>query len=519
MSYRGNGKVNGLAPSGDTDAQTLPVADRTLVLIVVTLAAFLTPFDVSAVNIALPSIGGEFAMDAVTLAWVATAYLLTLAIFLVPFGKFSDIYGRKRVFAYGALLFSVASFLISLSFSSTSVIAFRAFQGFAASMLTGTGFAILTSAYPAGEKGKALGISVAAVYLGLSVGPFLGGIMTQYIGWRSIFYVNIPLGIIIAVVSLRKLKWEWAEAKGEPFDLIGSVVYGLALLSLVYGLTQIPALSSLVLIVFGLVAAASFVIWELRVRFPVFNINLLVRNRAFAFSNVAALISYSATFAVTLLLSIYLQSVRGFNPEIAGIILIAQPIVQAAVSPVAGRLSDRMEPQVVASIGMGMTTVGLAPFIFLTPTTPIPVIIASLAILGFGFGLFSSPNTNAVMSSVESRFYGLASGTIATMRTIGQVLSVALVELIFALIIGQTVITPESSELFMQSNQLAFSLFTVLCFLGIFASLARGGCDRRRKRHRGDALQKISQSRTSDAGAHQITQSSSRSTDQSPRRA
>jgi len=474
VSHHGNGKVNYLAPSGDTDAQTLAVADRTLVLIVVTLACFLTPFDVSAVNLALPSIGSEFAMDAATLAWVATAYLLTLAIFLVPFGRFADIYGRKRVFAYGAILFSFASFLISLSFSSASVVAFRTFQGFAASMITVTGVAILMSAYPRGEKGKALGISVAAVYLGLSVGPFLGGFMTQYLGWRSIFYVNIPLGIIIAAISLRKLKGEWAEAKGEPFDLVGSVVYGLALLSLVYGLTQIPAPSSLVLIIFGAAAAALFVVWEMRARFPVFNIHLLVRNRAFAYSNVAALISYSATFAVTLLLSIYLQSVRGFSPEIAGTILIAQPIVQAAVSPVAGRLSDRMEPRVVASIGMGLTTVGLAPFIFLSTTTPIPVVIASLAILGFGFGLFSSPNTNAVMSSVESRFFGLASGTIATMRTIGQVLSVALVELIFALIIGQAVITPESSELFLQSNQLAFSLFTVLCFLGIFASLARG---------------------------------------------
>jgi EmrB/QacA subfamily drug resistance transporter len=462
-----------LAPSG-TEAQTLSGADRTLILIVVSLAAFLTPFDVSAVNLALPSMGIEFAMDAVTLAWVATAYLLSLAIFLVPFGKLADIYGRKRVFTYGAILFSIASFLISLSFSSTSVIVFRTFQGFAAAMITSTGFAILTSAYPAGEKGKALGISVAAVYLGLSVGPFLGGLMTQYIGWRSIFYVNIPLGIIIAVVSIRKLKWEWAEAKGEPFDLVGSVVYGLALFSLVYGLTQIPAQISLVLIVVGVVAAASFIIWEQRSRFPVFNINLFVRNRAFAFSNVAALINYSATFAVTLLLSIYLQSVRGFSPQLAGTLLIAQPIVQAAVSPVAGRLSDRIEPQVVASIGMGITTVGLAPFIFLTPTTPIPLIIASLAVLGFGFGIFSSPNTNAVMSSVERNFYGLASGTIATMRTIGQVLSVALVELIFALIIGQAVITPESPGLFMLSNQLAFSLFTVLCFVGIFASLARG---------------------------------------------
>ncbi|MGZ4853523.1 MAG: MFS transporter, partial [Halobacteriota archaeon] len=324
------------------------------------------------------------------------------------------------------------------------------------------------------EKGKAIGISVAAVYLGLSVGPFLGGLMTQYIGSRSIFYINIPLGIIIALVSVRKLNVEWADARGERFDLVGSVVYGIALFSLVFGLTQIPVLSSLGLIVVGVAAAASFVVWEMRVRFPVFNVNLLVRNRAFAFSNVAALISYSATFAVTLLLSIYLQSVRGFSPEIAGIILIAQPIVLVAVSPVAGRLSDRTEPRAVASIGMGMTTVGLAPLIFLTATTPIPLIIVSLAILGFGFGLFNSPNTNAVMSSVESRFYGLASGMVATMRTIGQVVSVALVELIFALIIGQAVITPSSSQLFLQSNQLAFSCFTVLCILGILASLVRG---------------------------------------------
>ncbi|MGZ4904103.1 MAG: MFS transporter [Halobacteriota archaeon] len=466
--------MNGLADAKSRDVPATTVADRTLVLIVVVLASFLTPFDVSAVNLALPTIGSEFAMDAVTLAWVATAYLLTLAIFLVPIGRLADIHGRKRLFIYGTIVFTIASFLISRSFSSATVIGFRALQGFGASMIAGTGVAILTSVYPKGEKGKAIGISVAAVYLGLSAGPFLGGILTQYLGWRSIFYINIPLGIIIAAVSITKLKGEWAEAKGEQFDVVGSIIYGVALFTLVYGLTQVPALNSYVLLVFGAAAGAAFVLWEVRSRFPVLHVGLLIRNRPFAFSNLAALINYSATFAVTLLMSIYLQSVRGFAPVIAGTILISQPLVQAVISPAAGRLSDRIEPRIVASIGMGFTTAGLVPFVFLTQSTPLLIVVASLAILGVGFGLFSSPNTNAVMSSVESRFYGVASGTVATMRTIGQVVSLALVELIFALIIGQTVITPNSSALFLQSSQLAFSLFTVLCFFGILASLARG---------------------------------------------
>lgn len=465
--------MNGVADAENV-APATTITNRTLVLIVVVLASFLTPFDVSAVNLALPSIGGEFAMDAVTLAWVATAYLLTLAIFLVPFGRLADIHGRKRLFVYGAIVFTIASLLISRSFSSATVIAFRALQGFGASMMTGTGVAILTSVYPKGEKGKAIGISVAAVYLGLSAGPFLGGILTQYLGWRSIFYINIPLGILIAAVSITRLKGEWAEAKGERFDVVGSIVYGVALFTLVYGLTQVPALNSYVLIVFGAAASVVFVLWELRSRFPVLHVGLLVRNRPFAFSNLAALINYSATFAVTLLMSIYLQSIRGLAPLAAGTILISQPLVQAVISPAAGRLSDRIEPRIVASIGMGFTTIGLAPFVFLTQSTPLLIVVASLAVLGVGFGLFSSPNTNAVMSSVESRFYGVASGTVATMRTIGQVVSLALVELIFALIIGQAAITPDSSALFLQSSQLAFSLFTVLCFFGILASLARG---------------------------------------------
>ncbi len=218
----------------------------------------------------------------------------------------------------------------------------------------------------------------------------------------------------------------------------------------------------------------AFVLWEAKVESPILNINLFRKNRAFAFSNLAALINYSARFAVGFLLSLYLQIIRGLDVVPAGTILVSQPIVQAIFSPLAGKLSDMIKPRIVASIGMGLTSAGLVLFTLLNATTPLAYIVINLAILGFGFALFSSPNTNAVMSSVESRFYGVASATVSTMRLIGQVLSLGIVVIVFALFIGRVAITSEYYPLLMISVNLAFVIFSVLCFGGIFASLIRG---------------------------------------------
>ena len=443
-------------------------------LLIATLGSFLTPFMGSSITIALPSIGSELAMDAISLGWVATAYLLAAAMFLVPFGRIADIYGRKRIFTYGILTYTVASMLSAIATSAAMLIASRVLQGIGGAMIFSTGVAILTSVFPAEERGKALGINVAAVYLGLSLGPFLGGLLTEHFGWRSIFVLNVPLGLIIIAFIFWKLKGEWAEAKGEKFDITGSVIYSLMLIAILYGFTRLPDMSGVWLIVIGAVGVVAFVKWEMKVKSPVLNIALFRNNTVFALSNLAALINYSATFAVAFLLSLYLQYIKGLSPQSAGLILVAAPVVQAIFSPLAGRLSDRIEPRILASVGMGLTATGLVLFTSLSEKTSLGFIVAGLVILGFGFALFSSPNTNAVMSSVEKRFYGVASGTLATMRQIGMTFSMGMAMLLFALYIGRVQITPEYYSLFLRSVNVAFIIFAALCFGGIFASLARG---------------------------------------------
>ena len=413
-------------------------------------------------------------MDAILLGWVATSYLLASSMTLVPIGRLADIYGRKRIFTYGVVTFVVSSALTALSQSAAMLIGFRVLQGIGGAMLFATAVAILTSVFPPEQRGRVLGINAAAVYAGLSVGPFVGGLLTQHLGWRSIFWLNVPLGLIVLAFALWKLHGEWAEARGERLDIVGSAVYGLSLVAVMYGFTRLPDISGGGLILLGAIGAVAFVRWEMKVNSPVLNIALFRSNTIFAMSSLAALINYSATFAVGFLISLYLQYIKDFSPQTAGIVLVTAPVVQAVFSPLAGRLSDRVEPRLIASIGMALSAAGLVPFIFLTKDSGLVFIIASLAVIGFGFALFASPNTNAVMSSVERRYYGVAAAVLATVRQIGMTFSLGIVMLVFAVYLGRVQITPEYHAVFLTSLNIAFIIFAVLCFLGIFASLARG---------------------------------------------
>ncbi len=460
--------------------------NKWLVLLVSVLSVLFTGIMVSSVNIALPSIGREFEIDAVVLGLIPTAYFLPPAILVVPFGRAADIYGRKKVFASGILLYSLASLLSSISPSAEVLISFRVLQGVGGAMIFGTSVAILTSAFPPNERGKALGFNVAAVYSGLTLGPFIGGFLTQNFGWRSVFFVNVPIGaVIIAIVAL-KMKTEWAEAKGERLDYPGSVIYGLTLASIMYGFTLLPAQTGIWLLAAGIPGLIVYVKWQGRVQNPILNLKLFRNNRVFALSHVAALIHYGSTFATNFLMSLYLQYIKGLSPQTAGLLLIAQPATMAIVSPFSGRLSDRIEPRVVSSIGMGLTATGLFLFSLLGENTPLELVIANLLLLGVGVGLFSSPNSNAIMGSIGRKYYGVAGGTLHTARLAGNVFSLSLATFIFATFIGRTPITPQNYSLLLSSEKTTFTIVAVLSIAGIFASLARG-----RLRSKDDKLEEL----------------------------
>lgn len=452
--------------------------DKKIVLIVTTLGAFITPFMASAVNVALPSISKEFMVSSVILNWIALSFSLATALFILPFGRLADIVGRKRLLIWGMSVFSLASALCGISFNSAMLIIARALQGVSAATISVTVVSILTSVYSPGERGKVLGLNVTATYTGLSMGPFLGGFLTKYMGWRSLFLIVVPIGAII-VILLFKLKGEWAEAKGEKFDYMGSVIYAAALFGIIGGLSFIHSSLGLVLIVIGAISIIIFGILESKIKEPILDMTLMKGSKVLTMSSLAALINYSATFAISYLLSLYLQYIKGFDSAQAGIILIAQPVVMALFSPIAGKLSDKIEPQKVASIGMALTTVGLGLFTLLSNDTSIIYIISGLLVLGFGFALFSSPNTNAVMSSVEKKYYGVASGILGAARNVGQSLSMGIASFTLTFYMGDAQFATGNNSNFITAVKVTFAILTLLCFMGIFASIARGKINRK----------------------------------------
>jgi EmrB/QacA subfamily drug resistance transporter len=461
-------------PPSPPASPAAPVLSRRSALVITSLASFLTPFMGSSMNLALPAISREFSLKAVSLGWVASAYMLAAAVCLVPMGRLADLVGRKKVFSWGVVAYTISSAILALSPSAAILIAFRVGQGIGGAMVFGTAVALLSSAFPAGDRGRALGINTAATYSGLSLGPVVGGILTQQLGWRSLFWTQVPIGLLIIVLVVRNLRGDWAEARGERFDLAGSAFFGLTLLALMYGFSKLPSGLGAGLTLAGAAGAAAFVARERRAETPVFDIRLLTRNRVYGFSNLAALIHYCATSALSFLVSLYLQYIKGLGPQSAGLVLVAQPIVMTAFSPLAGKLSDRKDPRVLASAGMALSSLGLLVFAFLGTGTTLAAVVAGLLLVGFGFALFSSPNTNAVMGSVENKYYGVASATLGTMRLVGQMLSLAIVMMLFSVAIGQVRITPALYGAFLVSLRVAFIVFAFMCFLGVFASLARG---------------------------------------------
>ena len=447
-------------------------------LVVLCTAAFLVPFMGSSLNLAAPQISEVFSMNAVTLTWISSIYLISTAIFQIPFARIADIVGRKKMFLLGVLLFTVSTFLCAFAPNTAVLLAFRFMAGLGSAMLFGTNMAILTSLFPPQQRGMALGINTAVVYAALAVGPLAGGVLTHYFGWQSIFIVSAIIGLTVVVLGKLFLQGEWIEARGEKFDIIGSVVYAVALSGLIYGFSKLFDKNginffSLTCLIVGIFALLLFIFIENKTEFPIFNTKLFSGNRVFALSSLAALINYSATSATVFMISLYLQYVRGFEAANAGTILISQAAVQSLFSLLAGRFTTRFQPSTLATFGMSVIVAALLGLSFLTPTTPLWLLICSLMLLGAGFGIFSSPNVTVIMNSVEKKHYGQASATTGTMRLTGQAFSMGIAAMAMSMFLGDKKIIPALYPNFMKSLNTTFMIFVVLCLIGVYASSVR----------------------------------------------
>jgi MFS family permease len=445
------------------------------VLLVNSMAMWMLAFMTTSINVALPSIQSELDLGAVALGWLPLAYILASAIFLLPFGKIADRFGRRLLYLLGLIIFFASSLALVFADSYVPLVAFRSTQGFGGALMFAGSTAMITLAYPPDRRGRAMGIHVAVVYLGQTMGPILGGVIVFNIGWRSLFvfgacYALVCLGLDLWL--LRRAEWKDDEASGS--DWPGSIVYAVSLSCFLLGLSWIPRGSGVALTAAGAAGIALFVWWETRARSPVIEVGLFRHNRVFAFSNMAALISYASVWAMSFLMTLYLQLIKGLNAQTAGLVLVAGVAVQALFSPVGGRLSDRVQARWVASGGMALCTLGLLALSFLVVDTPYWYIALGLILLGLGYAFFSGPNQSSIMSSVEQRFVGVAGATVGTMRLVGQAMSIAMATMVLGVVVGTQTIQPADYPDLLSAIRVTFVILAALSVVGLAASLARG---------------------------------------------
>lgn len=448
----------------------LKTSNVNAILFVICLSSSLVPFMGSALNLALPYINEDFSINASLSGWIPTSYMLSTAIFQIPCAKFADMIGRRKVFVWGLILFILFTVLSGVASSVVSLIIYRFLSGIGSAMIFGTSAAILMSAIPLQKRGQALGINAATVYFSLAAGPFLGGILTQYWGWQSIFYISALIAFLVFIGALFAIKENWKEERKQTFDIIGSALYALGLSAIIYGFTILPAILGFILLAVGIFIMVVFSVYENKQTNPVFNIKVFFENRVFKYSSLSALINYSATFAISFMLSLYLQYVRGLSPRDAGFILIVQSIMMAVVSFASGKLSDKMSASFLSTLGMSIIFVGLIGLCFIGESTNFYIIIALLILIGFGFGVFSSPNMNILMSSVDKQYYGFASATAGTMRLVGQSLSMGIAMMSISLLIGDIKFSAAVHTELMYSMRITFIICSVLCLFGVYAS-------------------------------------------------
>jgi EmrB/QacA subfamily drug resistance transporter len=460
------------------------------VLIITTIGVFMSSLDGSIVNIAIPSLSRDLGASFEILPWIPIIYLLVMAVTLISFGRLSDLKGRKSFFIFGIFLFTLSSFLSTYVTSGVVLVIFRAIQGIGSSFIAANAPSMITDVFPREETGKALGINVATIYLGLVIGPVLGGLIIQFSTWRLIFFINVPIGIVLMTIGWFKLKKVNPGIKEERFDLWGTLLFASFLAPLLLALTIANTVGwfsfeVILLIIISIASIFLFIYVESKTKYPLFKLSLFRVNRVFSFANFAALLNYIAVSGVSFLLSIYLQSILGINPAITALYLLPTTLTMATVAPLSGRLSDKYGTRILTTLGMIVMAIGFILLSIILGFLPIIYILYIQFVVGIGIGLFSSPNNSAIMNAVEPRDHGIAAGTLSTMRVVGQSTSIALLSVILTFFIplsildpilsNPTVITDPMAKIeFTMGMQVVLIVSSIICLAGALLSFMRG---------------------------------------------
>lgn len=408
---------------------------RWFVLGTVLVGATMSALDVSIVNVALPTLQSDFKVKLALIEWVAMAYMLTLTIFLPLFGRLADIFGRSRMYNTGFVVFTVGSALCGLANTAGFLIGARVLQAIGAGLLQANSVALITQAFPASERGRAIGIQGSVQAIAMSIGPFVGGLLISAVGWRAIFYVNVPIGIIGTFAALYVLPSAAKTHQRESIDYFGTALFAAGLAFLVLAVNEGESLgwaSQVIITYFSLAAVllTAFIVTEMKVRHPMIDLSLF-RRYAFSAGNFTGMLSYYVLFAVLFLMPFYLEQVAGYTPALTGTILTPIPLAMAIVAPFAGHISDKIGSRIMTTAGMVVCAFSTLLLIFLGKTPDLTVLILELIVLGVGMGLFTPPNNSAIMGSAPPERLGVAGGILNMMRALGLIFGVDISGVIF----------------------------------------------------------------------------------------
>ena len=440
------------------------------ILIISFLISFAAIFIASGSSLAAPSIGKEYAMSNITQNWILTLFLISISAFTIPAGQISSKYGSKKMFIFGGSLFLIGLILSCISISSEMFLISRAIQGIGYAIYGVAEMAMLVISTTPENRGKSFGIAIVGSYLGSVAAPLAGGYLISNFGWRTIFYVAIPFVIFCILLTVMKINLEWKPNENNKLDINGCLLYMIGIILFVYGFSDLLSLFGQISIIIGVVFLIIFGVYESKIELPVFNIKLF-KNRRFSSYNLSGFFCFFAFAVYDVFFNYYFQYVKGWDPQMTGFMLIIPPILIGIISPFAGKLSDKTNPQKISTVGLTLILISIISMIFLNMNTPAYILILSMVILATGTGLFSVPNTNAIVSSVSEENASYASATQITLRSCGQTLSLGILTLVCSMVLGNLPLSTEYAGLILNSANIISVICTILCVIAILFSI------------------------------------------------